>query len=133
MDARWIQDRLTPVALARVFPPERTERFFEALFGDAGEGAYDIRLSYRGQADGELELALELHQRPGKCLACNLTHGLPQVFGRHPVIDVAGLVRDVDALLGEDLRCGAWHLGSTRELRRGLHAVPLFIRLEAAT
>jgi hypothetical protein len=28
--------------LESVFPPERTEAFFDALFGGAEEGAYDI-------------------------------------------------------------------------------------------
>ena len=66
--------------LESVFPPERTEAFFDALFGGAEEGAYDIVLVCRSEGEGKAELAFELHQRPGKCLACNLTYGLPQVF-----------------------------------------------------
>ena len=69
--------------LESVFPPERTEAFFDALFGGAEEGAYDIVLVCRSEGEGKAELAFELHQRPGKCLACNLTYGLPQVFQRH--------------------------------------------------
>ena len=76
--------------LESVFPPERTEAFFDALFGGAEEGAYDIVLVCRSEGEGKAELAFELHQRPGKCLACNLTYGLPQVFQRHPILNVAG-------------------------------------------
>ena len=72
--------------LESVFPPERTEAFFDALFGGAEEGAYDIVLVCRSEGEGKAELAFELHQRPGKCLACNLTYGLPQVFQRHPIL-----------------------------------------------
>ena len=81
--------------LDSVFPPERTEAFFDALFGGAEEGAYDIVLVCRSEGEGKAELAFELHQRPGKCLACNLTYGLPQVFQRHPVLNVAGVARAV--------------------------------------
>ena len=81
--------------LESVFPPERTEAFFDALFGGAEEGAYDIVLVCRSEGEGKAELAFELHQRPGKCLACNLTYGLPQVFQRHPILNVAGVGRAV--------------------------------------
>ena len=36
----------TSERLAELFPPERTDAFFEALFGGAEEGAYDIRLAF---------------------------------------------------------------------------------------
>ena len=86
--------------LESVFPPERTEAFFDALFGGAEEGAYDIVLVCRSEGEGKAELAFELHQRPGKCLACNLTYGLPQVFQRHPILNVAGVARAVAEKLG---------------------------------
>ena len=35
----------SPTTLATLFPPERSNEFFDALFGDADEGAYDIALS----------------------------------------------------------------------------------------
>lgn len=117
--------------LEALFPAGRTHQFFEALFGDAEEGAYDIRLGYNGLGDGHLRFNLELHQRPGRCLACNLTYGLPKVFERHPVIDVQGLVRRIDALINGQARCTQWRLGSTREIDRGLHVVPLVIDIAA--
>ena len=38
-------DVFTPECLTDLFPPQRTDDFFDALFGDAEEGAYDIRLT----------------------------------------------------------------------------------------
>lgn len=38
--------------LESVFPPERTEAFFDALFGGAEEGAYDIVLVCRSEEIG---------------------------------------------------------------------------------
>ena len=66
-------------------------------------------------------------QRPGKCLACNLTYGLPQVFSRHPIINIQGVADDVAEAAGSGL--DTWDLGPTREMSRQLHVVPLTIRL----
>ena len=60
--------------LESVFPPERTEAFFDALFGGAEEGAYDIVLVCRSEGEGKAELAFELHQRPGDKLRWWLGH-----------------------------------------------------------
>ena len=119
----------TPDLLEELFSAERTDRFFEALFGDPGEGAYDIRLEYDGFRDNRLQFHFRLTERPGKCLSCSLTYGLPHVFSRHPVIDVPGLVRRIDDLLDGALRCGPWEMGRTVELSRGRHAVPLTIQI----
>jgi hypothetical protein len=40
--------------LSGIFPGERADAFFEALYGDAEEGAYDIRLVFRRQEKNEL-------------------------------------------------------------------------------
>ncbi|MGD9948073.1 MAG: pancreas/duodenum homeobox protein 1 [Desulfobulbus sp.] len=123
----------TPTALAALFPPERTNDFFDALFGDADEGAYDITLSFEGyDADQQrLSFLLNLHERPGRCLACNLTHGLPEVFKRHPIINIKGLVEDVVQLLGD--RGGEdWQLGHTIQKGRSMHCIPLQIKLKDA-
>lgn len=116
--------------LAKIFPKERANEFFEALFGDADEGAYDIELSFRGQKGNTLIMDLQLHQRPNRCLACNLTQGLPQVFARHPVINVKGIVKDIESLLGDSYRCSSWSLGYTEQRSRALHVIPLQIALE---
>lgn len=121
----------TSAALSGVFPPERSDQFFEALLGDPADGSYDIELTYAGCTSEarQLRFDLRLHQRPGKCLACNLTYGLPQVFSRHPVINLKAVVEGIDQLLGNKANCVAWELGRTRELSRELHVVPLRIEL----
>ena len=126
------QTQFTRDVLDQLFPPERSNAFFEALFGDAAEGAYDIRLGYQGYdaATGQLRFALELHQRPGHCLACNLTSGLPAVFARHPIINIEGLVEAICARLGEQVQAVDWELGYTDQIRDDLHAIPLVINLQ---
>jgi hypothetical protein len=114
-----------------IFPPQRADRFFDALFGDADEGAYDISLVYRRETGRQLEFEFQLRQRPGKCLACNLTYGLPEVFKRHPVIDVAGVVHAIDTHMQNSRRCKAFRLGRTREISRELHVIPLTIDIDA--
>jgi hypothetical protein len=113
--------------LDAIFPPERTNEFFDALFGDSEEGAYDIRLAYDKFEGHQLYFNLELHQRPGRCLACNLTYGLPKVFQRHPIINIDGVVEQIGALMDGHGRCSSWNLGKSYEISRQLHAVPLII------
>jgi hypothetical protein len=116
--------------LDELFPAERADMFFDALLGDAAEGSYDIRLAFDGFSGGELRFDLELHQRPRKCLACNLTYGLPNVFARHPVINIQGLVDAICRMMNGRGRCGKWKLGATQEKSRTLHVVPLIIEIE---
>lgn len=130
MDATTLSTLLTPDALLRLFPRERANEFFDALFGDPAEGAYDIELGYRGLQGDELMMELRLHERPGRCLACNLTQGLPQVFARHPIINLNRLVEGIGELLQGQARCTGWSLGSTEQQTRSLHVVPLKIKLE---
>ncbi len=115
--------------LDSLFPAKKADEFFEALYGDTEEGAYDISLSFVGSNDAELEFALELKQRPGKCLACNLTYGLPDVFTRHPLINIKGLVGEIDKIAGNGISCGDWKIGRTREISRELHVVPLIVAI----
>ena len=123
-DIQFTQD-----VLDRIFPPDRADQFFEALFGDAEEGAYDISLAYKGKTDAQIGFEFQLKQRPGKCLACNLTYGLPDVFKRHRVIDVADVVQQIDSMMQNGKKCSAWHLGRTEERSRELHVIPLTINL----
>jgi hypothetical protein len=125
-----LSDLFTPAAMAALFPEERTDRFFEALFGDVTEGAYDIRLAFKEHRHEALEFEVRLTPRRGKCLACNLTYGLPAVLSRHPVVDISGVVADIDRMLGGRAHCGAWRLLETREISRELHVVPLVIALQ---
>jgi hypothetical protein len=124
-------DIFTDQVLAELFPAGRADDFFEALFGDASEGAYDIKLSYVGynEQDNSLLFNLDLHERPGCCLACNLTYGLPEVFSRHPVININGLVEDIEKKLGGAAKCADWKLGTTVQQEKSLHSIPLRIQL----
>ncbi len=117
----------TPSYLDEVFPPSKTDAFFEALFGDAEDGAYDIRLRFESQAPAELRFAFHLMQRPGMCLACNLTYGLPQVFSRHPLLAVGKLAQTLCAQV--QAAPASWELTSTREISRSLHVIPFIIKI----
>lgn len=130
MTAESYDKIFTKEVLDDLFPETRADDFFGALYGDTEEGAYDISLAYLGCSDDALEFALELHQRPGKCLACNLTYGLPNVFARHPLINIKGLVAEIDRLAGDSVSCGEWKTGRTREITREKHIVPLTIMLQ---
>ena len=118
--------------LNQLFPTDRTDQFFDALFGDASEGAYDINLAYAGhnQQENALQFDLQLNQRPGKCLACNLTHGLPEVFSRHPIINIKGLVMDIASALEGKAVCADWRLGSTNSVSSSQYTIPLHIKLQ---
>ena len=120
----------TREVLEKLFPENRSDNFFDALYGDPSEGAYDISLEFKGHGQDRLHFEFHLKERPGKCLACNLTYGLPQVLSRHPVINVKGVVQEIDNLLNGRSKCGEWQLGRTREVSRKLHIVPLTIKLE---
>ena len=121
-----------PHVLDEIFPADRSDRFFEALFGDADEGAYDISLVYSGEDGNRIDFQFQLDQRPGRCLACNLTYGLPEVFRRHPIIDVPGVIRRIEKTIGNGKRCGQWSLGRTLELSRERHVLPLTVNLTDA-
>jgi len=114
--------------LDELFPLERSDAFFDALYGDAAEGAYDIRLAFRAVEPKTLHFAFELHQRPGKCLACNLTYGLPQVFARHPLINLKGLAAQLSGLVGWNAEEISYALGRTEESSSELHLIPLRIQ-----
>lgn len=120
-------DIFTEDKLSALFPADRADQFFEALFGDAEEGSYDIALGYAGMYGKALNFELRLTQRPGKCLACNLTYGLPQVFSRHPIINVQGIADAVADATGEAV--SSWELGATKEVNNQLHVIPLMIEL----
>jgi hypothetical protein len=116
--------------LKKLFPPNRTDRFFDAIYGDTTEGAYDIRLKFKRHSVNRLQFEFELKQRPGRCLACNLTYGLPEIFSRHPIININGLVQEIDQLLNGRTRCTNWQLGMTQVVSSELHVIPLTIFLD---
>jgi hypothetical protein len=111
--------------LTKIFPSEKADQFFELLYGDADEGAYDIDLSYSGYHSGQMEFVFNLRRRQGKCLACNLTYGLPQVFSRHPTLDIEGVIEKFRQIMDGIIEITHWQLGSTKEISRDLHIIPL--------
>ncbi len=121
----------TEDVLNELFPDNRSDRFFDALYGDAAEGAYDIHLKFEGYSGNQLQFAFHLSQRPDKCLACNLTYGLPDVFSRHPIIDIKGLAGRIDQLLNGQGKCVDWQMGRTREISATLHIIPLTFFLDS--
>jgi len=116
--------------LRELLPQSRSDEFFDALYGDASEGAYDIGLAFTGSPEAKtLHFELQLKQRPGKCLACNLTYGLPEVFSRHPIINLKGLAAGIATKLGLAPEQVTWQLGSTRSISKELYTIPLTITL----
>lgn len=107
-----------------IFPAEKADQFFDALYGGAEEGAYDIRLVCRKAGAHEADLAFELARREGKCLKCSLTYGLPQVFQRHPLIGLSEVARAVADRIGFSGEID-WELGPTEEINEDLHIIPL--------
>ncbi len=132
MQTEDFNELFTDDVLRKLFPDDRADLFFEALLGEAEEGAYDIELKFSGfdRVGKTLNFALHLKERPHKCLACNLTRGLPEVFARHPIINIKGLVREIEQILIDRARCSAWSLGHTVKAARDLHAIPLTITLD---
>ena len=125
-----LNDLFTQEVLEELFPRDRADRFFSAMLGDPEEGAYDIHLEFKESLPDQLKFEFQLKQRPGKCLVCSVTYGLPQVFSRHPVIDLNGLVSEVDKIIDGRAKCSNWRLGSTMEVSGDLHVVPFTIFLE---
>ncbi len=132
MESNRIESVITDEFLKELFPLEKADEFFEALYGGVESGAFDILLKSAGfnETGNVLHLEFRLRERPGKCLACNLTYGLPQVFARHPVIDLEGIVNRIGEAVAPDYRVKEWRLGSTMSVGPKEDAIPLEIMLE---
>ena len=113
--------------LDTLLPEDLSDQFFEALYGDASEGAYDIRLEFISASDERIVLAFNLNQRPGKCLVCSLTYGLPTVFSRHPLININGMVEKIKK---NGITVKTWQLGDTEEQNSSFHTIPFYLDLE---
>ena len=130
MDPDVIDSLFTDIILKNLFPEDKADLFFDAMYGDVSEGAYDIALTFEGLKNDTLEFHFNLHRRPEKCLACNLTYGLPHVFSRHPVIDAQGVVTNIEKRLNGIVKFKAWNLHETREISSDLHVIPLVIQIQ---
>lgn len=130
MAAIDFKDIFSENVLSDIFPRNRADKFFDALYGDVSEGAYDINLKFKGTSEDRLDFEFHLRERPGKCLACNLTYGLPDVFSRHPVIDIKGVVKNIEKKINWLVKCTGFSLGRTREISHELHIIPIVIKIE---
>jgi hypothetical protein len=115
--------------MKKLFPEQKTAQFFEALFGDPEEGAYDIELRFREMYNNTLEFEFLLIAKPGRCLACSRTYGLPRVFLKHPVINIEELIKKIDEMINGYGKCKEWKLGPTRIISPELHSIPLIISI----
>jgi hypothetical protein len=131
MEAKDFRALFSEGTLRKIFPEDRADQFFEALYGDFEEGAYTISLNFQSydKEKRTLHFGLALQEKPGKCLACSLTYGLPQVFARHPVINIKGIVQEIEKILGSEQGCDTWSLGRTDPVSTKLHVIPLTIQL----
>lgn len=118
--------------LEELFPEGRADEFFEAIYGGVEDGAFDIALKFCGFDEKRRELFLEyrLTERPGKCMACSLTRGLPSVFERHPIIDINGSVRRIDKKLGAGWEVMEWTVGATSPIAPKVNVIPLCIKFK---
>jgi hypothetical protein len=130
METKGFDKLFATDVLKQLFPKDRSDQFFDALYGDVEEGAYDISLEFIGSRGNRLEFMLRLTQRPGKCITCSLTYGLPEVFTRHPIINIKGLVQNIGALLDSSGQVADWQLGPTQEVSDVVHVIPFVINLE---
>ena len=117
--------------MKNIFPDSISDQFFEALFGDPDEGAYDIHLVFDKQQNNVLHFHFKLVRRPDKCLRCSLTYGLPKVFSRHPVINLEGIAAEIDRILSSRGEVDNWELGRTSEITQDLHIIPFTVYLKA--
>jgi len=126
------ESAITDEFLSSLFPPGRADEFFEALYGGAEAGAFDIGLRTAGfnKQNNTLIIEFVLTERPGHCMACNLTYGLPQVFQRHPIINLSGIIEEIDKKLKPDWSVEEWQIGSTQVLDPKVNTIPVFIKLK---
>ncbi|CCK81033.1 hypothetical protein [Desulfobacula toluolica] len=127
MNQAVLKQLFTQDYLDTLLPKETSDKFFEALYGDASDGAYDIRLEFISAHNKRIVLAFNLIKRPGKCLVCSLTYGLPNVFIRHPLINIKGMIKKIEE---KGIKIKNWQLGDTEENSNSLHIIPFFLDME---
>ena len=127
MDQAVLEQVCTQDYLDTLLPKEISDQFFEALYGDTTDGTYDIRLEFISANEQRIILAFNLTKRPGKCMVCSLTYGLPNVFSRHPLINIKGMVKKMEE---KGIIIKSWRLGDTEENTPSLHVIPFFLYME---
>lgn len=127
MDRAEFNQIFTQDFLDQLLPLNLSNQFFEALYGDSSEGAYDIRLQFVSASDEQIVLEFNLIQRSGKCIVCSLTYGLPNVFSRHPLININNMIKKIEE---KGVKVKNWYLGDTKEVNTSLHTIPFYLDQE---
>jgi hypothetical protein len=127
MDRAEFNQIFTQDFLDQLLPLNLSNQFFEALYGDASDGAYDIKLQFVSASDEQIVLEFNLIRRPDKCMVCSLTYGLPNVFSRHPLININNMIKKIEE---KGVKVEKWYLGDTKELNTSLHTIPFYLDLE---
>ncbi|MDA3916933.1 MAG: pancreas/duodenum homeobox protein 1 [Deltaproteobacteria bacterium] len=127
MDRAEFNQIFTQDFLDQLLPLNLSNKFFEALYGDASDGAYNIRLQFVSASDEQIVLEFNLLQRLGKCMVCSLTYGLPNVFSRHPLININNMIKKIEE---KGVKVENWYLGDTKEVNNSLHTIPFYLDLE---
>ncbi len=60
-------------------------------------------------------------------MVCSLTYGLPNVFSRHPLININNMIKKIEE---KGVKVEKWYLGDTKELNTSLHTIPFYLDLE---
>ena len=127
MEKKELENIFTRDFLNELLPLDLSDLFFEALYGDASEGAYDIKLEFESADSKQITLCFKLIRRPDKCLVCSLTYGLPKVFACHPLINIKNMVKKIK---NKGIKIKNWKFGNTQENNSLMHSIPLYLELE---
>jgi hypothetical protein len=117
--------------LTELFPKNRDNEFFNAFYGGSEDGAFDIMLSFDNYDSQKSELFFEfrLKERPGKCMACHLTYGLPNVFEKSPIINLKGIIKGIDEMLQPYYGVQEYSLGRTIPKAPKINIIPLVVKI----
>jgi len=118
--------------LNELFPKGKDNEFFEAFYGGLEDGAFDINFSFESYNpdNSELVFGFNLKERPGKCMACNLTYGLPAVFEKSPIINLKAIINGINEMINPHYEVNEFILGKTIPKAPKLNVIPLIIKLK---
>lgn len=125
------EELITQEKVTALFPEGKDNEFFDAFYGGAEDGAFDIRFFFEGYDHKKSELFFEfrLIERPGKCMRCNLTYGLPEVFERSPIINLKGIINGIGGMLNPYYEIVSFSLGRTTPKSPKINVIPLSIKI----
>jgi hypothetical protein len=118
--------------LKELFPTGRDDEFFDAFYGGSEDGAFDIFFSFDSYRpdNSELIFGFNLKERPGKCMACNLTYGLPSVFEKSPIINLKRIINGINEMIAPHYEINGFMLGKTTPKAPKVNVIPLIIKIK---